>query len=159
LFRPTLEGPPFDLQIEDDHGCLAISVEIASSGDRIVVVVCELTDLDQPYAEFSFSIAVVSLDQTHEEFQTQDRQIAAPFIPDGVRPSVMRVVCSCLDAMVKRAKPLGVYRVVKEPNAHEKALKKHEMLTEVLENTGYFVEDQGTDPFDRRFCTMRRNPD
>jgi hypothetical protein len=157
LFRGTLCEPPFSIEVEQEPGLLRAFTEIASDGQRVVAVVCELADIGKAYAEFSYSIAVVSLDDSHEPFQTQDRTIAAGYIPADVRPNVIPLVADCLLALVEAGKPQGVYRVSKD--SHERAMARHHLLTEVLESAGFLVEKQGTDAHGRRFCTMRRNLD
>jgi hypothetical protein len=146
---------------EGDCGSYVAEVEIAKHDMRVVTVLCVLAGmtLDGPFAEFSYSIAVVSLDDSFEPLETQDRNIAAGYIPADVRPMIMDVVCSCLRLLVEKVRPNGVYRVVKEPNPPEKALKKHHMLTMALKDLGYFVDEEGTDPYSRRFSVMRRCSD
>jgi hypothetical protein len=162
VFRSTLKGPPYEIVVEaGDCGSHVAVVEIARDDTRVVAVSCELAGMimeGEPFAEFSFSILVLSLDDSGEPFETQDRHIAAKYIPAIARHKVMPLVCYCLQSLIEKVQPPGVYRVAKEPNPPEKALRKHHMLTEVLTELGYHVHEQGTDPFGRRFCTMRRNP-
>lgn len=156
MFTSTLIGPPYDLEIED--GC-SVAVEISQDGTRIVSIYCELTPIELGgvlYSEFAFSVTVFALDDSYEPFETQDRHIAAAFIPDDLRPRVMPLVCACLKELVTISEPSGVYRVAKDPNLPEKAMVKHHMLTAALCAEGYVIEEQGTDVFGRRFCTMKR---
>ena len=157
MFYGILRGPPYATDVCDrGDGCIAVVVELASDGNRIVSVICELTDMgaDLPGTwEFAFSIGCFAIDDSMEAFETQDRYIAFPFIPNDVRPRVMDVVCDCLKALIDHAKPEKVYQVTKQVLPDEKPLKKHHMLTEVLHSIGYVLLEDGTDPFDRRFWT------
>jgi hypothetical protein len=159
VFEPTLKGPPYEILVEDgDNGSKVVVVEIARRGPRIVAVSCELVQTAtgaEICSEFAFSIIVFSVDDSFEPFETQDRNIAAPFIPQVVRPLVMPLVASCLQSLIESARPARVYRVAKEPNPVEKALIRHHFLTNALSGMGYVIEDEGTDPYNRRFCLMR----
>lgn len=157
----SLLGSACDLSVEDDgeSGCL-VSIDIATDGCRRVALLCGMDEIDLGGVivfEFSFSIAVVADDDTYEPFETQDRNVASPYIPADARPLIMPLVCSALEALVLHVRPAHVYRVAKDRSAaSEKALRKHHMLTSKLQSLGYGISDQGTDRHGRRFCTMQR---
>jgi hypothetical protein len=94
-----------------------------------------------------------------QPFSTQDRHIAAHYIPTDIRPSVMDVVCAGLDALLGHAKPQLIYWVTKDPHPPEKALKKYYLLRVLAQTLGYGVETEGTDAFGRHFWFMRLFPD
>lgn len=158
MFYGILRGPPYEIEICDgDRGSKWVAVPISQDGQRVVSVICELagTEIDGLVMwEFSFAIDCISLDDGTEPFRTQDRQIAAPYIPDNVRPHIMDMVCECIKLLIEHVKPDYIYRVTKESAPGEKALLKHHMLTKTLENAGYSVLQEGTDQFGRRFWTM-----
>ena len=161
MFSSILKAAPYDIEVDEIDGCLTVIVAISTCQDRnrIVSVVCELIETDiceDPCWEFSFSIEVFALDGGIEPFSTQDRQIAAAYIPDEIRKDVMDVVCEGLKALINHAQCALVYRVTKDRDPVENGLKKHHLLTETLENAGYSVLEEGTDPFGRRFWIMRR---
>ena len=117
MFYSILKGPPYDCRVEagDVDGSLMVAVPIARNDHerRIVSVVCELTEtvLDDYFWEFSFSIDVFALDDSFEPFRTHDRQIAAKFIPNDVRGSMMDVVCDCLKILINHlicARPMCI---------------------------------------------------
>lgn len=142
------------------EGGFLVAARIATDHVRLVSLLCRLADAElggEIVSEFSFSIAVVAFDDTCEPFQTQDRHIAAPYIPHDARAHVMPLVCRCLKALVDHTRPAKVYRVTKDRSGSEKALRKHHMLTEALQEMGYAVLDRGTDPHGRRFCMMQRS--
>jgi hypothetical protein len=161
-FHPILKGPPYDCLVEEsDEGGLMVIVALAreSEGSRVVSVVSELFETvfdGETFWEFSFSIDVFCLDDSFEAFRTQERAIAAPFIPVPIRDAVMKVVCSSLESLVTHAAPRAVYWVTKDRNPHDKALPKYHMVRETLENMGYSVTRTGTDRFSRRFWTTVR---
>jgi hypothetical protein len=164
MFRSILRGPPYDLQVgDDDRGCTSVIVSVAHDqhGNRVVSVISELVESDAICAEvcweFSFSIAVFAQDDSIEPFQTQDRAIAAKYLPADIRPAIMQVVCGALRALLAYAEPPLIYWVTKDRNPPEKALRKYHLLREMAESLGYSLADEGTDRFGRRFCLMRRN--
>jgi hypothetical protein len=162
MFYSILRGPPFEIEVQDGcEGGLMTDVSVARDHDeqRVVSVVCQLVETDifgETYWEFSYWIAVFSFDDSTEPFETQDRNMALPYIPAEARPRIVPLVCECLKALVQRAEPRLTYWVTKERNPHEKALRRHHILRETLQNEGYSDLDQGTDQYDRRFCTMQR---
>lgn len=161
MFRATL-ADPCCLQIEaDNDGTQYIEVEIAreEGGDRVVYVVSSLNFTETEvgsFWEFQFTIDVDSEEGWHEAFQTQNRQMAAPYIPAEIRAQIVPIVCECLRDLANAVGAELIYRVTKEAVPDERALEKHHMLTQALENAGYFVEVEGTDPFGRRFWYMRK---
>jgi len=166
MFHSIVRGPPYELQVEDDgRGCTSVIVSLARDQheNRIVSVLSELVESHTICAEvcweFSFSIAVFALDGSIEPFQTQDRTIAARYLPADVRPSVMEVVCAALRALLGYTEPPLIYWVTKDRDPHEKALRKYHLLKEMAETLGYSLAEQGTDRFGRRFCLMQRNTD
>jgi hypothetical protein len=166
MFYSILRPPPYDIQVNDDgRGCTTVIVAIARGNDenRVVSVVCELehTDAicDEPCWEFSFSIDVFALDDSIEPFRTQDRDIAAKYIPADIRGSIMEVVCEALKALLNHTRPPLIYWVTKDIEPPEKAVQRHHLLRETAQTLGYSVVGHGTDPFRRRFWTMRLNAD
>lgn len=156
MFISSFPFPPVCVQDGEDISKL-VAVEIAheDNGDRVVSVVSELHfDSNEDFWEFEFSIAVVSAFGTCEPFETQDREMAKPFIPDDVRGLVMGVVSDSLRALLGTVQPPLIYRVTKEPGPDENALLKHHILTQVLENAGYYTVEQGTDLFGRCYWVM-----
>jgi hypothetical protein len=164
MFYSILRPHPYDIQVEDgEAGGKMTMVAIARGHDenRIVSVVCEMVETEIGGAlhwEFSFSIDVFALDAGIEPFRTQERQMAAPFIPDSIRASVMAVVCESLKCLANHVNPMLIYWVTKDREPPKKGLRKYHMLRETLESVGYSPLSEGTDPFGRRFWTMRRNP-
>jgi hypothetical protein len=154
----------YDLEIEDAYeGCKAVIVPVARGHDeiRIVSVVSELAQMifeGQPCWEFSFSIDVFAMDDSMEPFRTQDRQIAASFLPSDLRPRVMEVVCASFATFANGLNPEVIFWVTKERDPPEKCLKKHHLLRQKAESMGYSPIRVGTDPYSRRFWLMRRNP-
>jgi len=157
VFYSILKGHP--LEIEDgEDGSKSVTVELAQNADgRISALSCNLAPTavgDELFWEFSFSIEVFSLDNSFEPFSTQDRSMAAPYIPSDVRPMAMTIVCKSLSALIRHVQPRRVFWVTKERELPEKALRKYDLLTQTLENAGYSVREVGTDPYGRRFCSM-----
>src|SRR5437763_1464014 len=134
MFCSILKPAPYDLEIQvGENDGLMIAVPIARDrfGTRIVSVVSELAEAEidgTAHWEFSFSIDVYSMDDSFEPFRTQDRQIAATFVPNSIRSEVVDVVCQSLKLLTSHIKPALIYWVTKDRDPPEKALKKYHML-------------------------------
>lgn len=165
MFYSILKAHPYDVQIQDlADGIKMVAVAIARDHEenRIVSVVCEFAKASidgQIHWEFSFGIDVIALDGSIEPFRTQERQMAAPFIPHDIRAEVMNVVCEGLKCLISGTKPDLVYWVTKDRNVPEKGMRKYHMLMETLVEMGYSLWRQGTDLAGRRFFSMRQNLD
>jgi len=159
MFYSILKSPP-NLAVLDDAGTKLISVDIATDDSRIVSVVSQLAPFvlggGEEAWEFSFEIAVYSLDDGELPFQTQDREIAVNYIPADVRPAIMPVVCDCLNALIDNTKAPLVYMVTKDRDLPKKAMPKYHMLIEALEAAGYRDANSGTELLGRRYWTMQR---
>ena len=60
----------------------------------------------------------------------------------------------CYKALIRRIDNKPIYRVTYGSHPSEEALRKHEILTAVIENEGYIVEENGTDEVGRSFWMM-----
>lgn len=160
MLKAVLKGPPYEIKIEGgDSTHRTVIVELARDDDdtRVVSVVSELIELvigERVYWDFSFSIDVFALDDSIEPFSTQDRSIAAPYIPEEIRGAVMEVVAESLRGLIQDASPPFVYLVIKDPETPPKGMPKYHMLRDCLHDAGYVPADEGTDPFGRRFWVM-----
>lgn len=105
--------------------------------------------------EFQFAIQVTDL-ETDEVFETCERDMAKGYIPDEVRASVMECVCAAIPALVEAVQPEAIYRVTKATRPPSKALKKHEMVTEGFQQSGFRVTQQGVERASRQFWVMER---
>jgi hypothetical protein len=155
LPRAGSSVPP--LEIEDDPGgskTIVTPIANCTQTDRITSVDCRLSPTSfegVSYWEFSFEITVASLDGSEAPFSTQDRNIAYGYIPRGIRHRVMEIVCGALEALIRHVRPVRIYRVTKTINPPEKALRKHNLLTDVLQALGYRVTRCDKDRWGRIF--------
>jgi hypothetical protein len=162
MFRSVVQdAPAFEIsEIADDEQCGYMVSLLISRNDltnQDVYVDIKLVYVyDQDFWEFSFTISVISLDGGFEEFATQDSKMAAPYIPDGIRGTILIWVCLALKKLVAQVQPERVFRVTKGRNLPEKALRKHHLLTGALVECGYRVQETGTDPFGRAFWVCER---
>lgn len=97
---------------------------------------------------------VIAGDEADEVFVTQDRFMARGYLPDDVVPLVMPCVCGAIGALVETVQPAVIYRVTKATQPPDKALRKHQMVTDRLVELGFQVQDSGTDDFGRQFWVM-----
>jgi hypothetical protein len=154
-------NPEIEIQDDPDEAAKLIVIPVAEdkSSGFVVSVVSQLALTimeDEDVSEFSFWIAIHCADGTAESFDTQDRDVAFRYIPPEVRPLVMELVRTSMAELVADGIPRLIYRVTKEAGLPEKALTKHHLLTETLENIGYFVKKQGTDFCNRHYWLMER---
>ncbi len=158
MFVATVDLEPFEIEEDEDGYFVLVEIAEDPQSGRTVYVESRLSPAPLVGVgdwEFSFSI-IVLYDEGQQPFVTQDRNVAAEFIPEDARPAVLRVVADCLIELVNQVTPQGIYRVTKEVNPHPKALHKHDVLTNCLKLKGYSVVESGTDPLQRRFWHMRR---
>jgi hypothetical protein len=88
--------------------------------------------------------------------ETQDRWTVAEYLGPECRSKILPVVIVALAAMLKRVKPLVVFRVAKASADCKKAMKKHDLITQLLEDHGYMMRESGADPFNRPFWLMTK---
>ena len=105
--------------------------------------------------EFQFAISVTDF-ETDEVFETCERDMAKGYIPEEVRKRVMECVCKAIPSLVESVKPEAIYRGTKATRPPEKALKKHDLVTEGFQECGFEITQQGTDRASRQFWLMER---
>jgi hypothetical protein len=162
-FRSILTDPPNfkispvgDIE-QEGHMISVLIAENAATTQQVFVESILIYVYDEEFWEFSFTVSVIALDGGSEDFATQDSKIARGFIPARIRGSVLNLVCESLRLLLKIEKPDRVYRVTKGRDLPEKAMRKHHMITSVLVEAGYHVEEMGTDPIGRTFWLLVRN--
>ena len=162
MFVPILAGPPFTIEVfeEESEDRLTVTVPLAQcdATSSIVTIDSHLAEtwVDEFFHEFSFEITVTSFWDDEPPFTTQNRNMAAPYIPTGIRSLVMDVVCESCRSLITAGKPDRIYRVTKERHPPEPALRKHHMLTAVIQDCGYAMVRSGTDSWGRVFWMMDR---
>lgn len=163
MFSSVLQGPPFVFSVEpatDGNGfAVVIPIATCSATYRQVAIACELVEMTvfgEIYWDFSYAVRVISLDGSYESFQTQERVVAAPYVPADARRFAMAAVCDALRLLIDQVNPRQVYWVMKERDPDEYALRRYQRLRETMENQGYIALDEGTDAYGRRFLTMGR---
>src|ERR1700688_3949167 len=108
MLIPILSGPPFRIRIDDDPEkgqTVTILLARVNGTEQIVSVDSHLIETvfeDEQFWEFSFEITVISPDDSAESFSTQDREIAANYIPVEIRRYVMEVVCASFRALLQK---------------------------------------------------------
>jgi hypothetical protein len=158
VFIPALDHVPDDYEVEGDDPDFWVLTLLAVSEDEVrdVAVRTSLsafTHEDTAAHELTFEIVIAS-DEADEVFVTQDRFMARGYLPDEVIPLVMPCVCGAIEALVAAVQPAVIYRVTKATQLPDKALGKHQMVTERLVELCFQVQDSGTDEFGRQFWVM-----
>ena len=108
------------------------------------------------FHELAFEIEIISLNGEMESFSTQNRNIAANFIPATARSRVIHLAATGYARLIELIQPNVIYRVTKTPISIAKALPKHNILTHRIEALGYAVVETGTDRHNRGFWLMER---
>lgn len=157
MFEAKIPPPNFR-RLDDDEGHW---VETLVAYDAIEARAVFLRSCFSPlpgrpvgYFEFWFEILVVSNDDDREPFSVQDGRRSRGFVPDAVRRDVLECVCAGLEILVRDIRPVAIYRVVKSAGMPLKAMRKHEIVTDVLMNMGYRISRTGLDPARRTFWLM-----
>lgn len=88
--------------------------------------------------------------------ETYDRNAAAAIIPPVLRAEALELAKIGYEALVRKINPRVIYRAVCFDGPNPDAMKKHESLTDVLENLGYYIIDSGFTEDDRWFWLMER---
>lgn len=166
MFRPINDSDRGEIFVQHREGGAAfVLVPLALSNNplRVVSLWTELEFFYDPnmspsglIAHLFFKIIVQFPHDDGETFETMDREIAAKYLPDGVRERVMDFVLASIDALVDAVKPTSIYRVAKVSGVPEKALTKHTLVTNRLVELGYDVAECAFDGFGRPFWLMRR---
>lgn len=160
--RPLVFAPPFDLGIESDAeaGSHVVSLPIArdDGADQVVSVDTRLDalplggDIQSRSYKLSFAIIVSPLfSDTDPTYEIQDGRESHRVIPPETRTLIMPIVCASVVLLIEKIRPSLIYRVTKSRHTPAKAMRKHQMITDVIEGLGYRVAQQGTDRHDRLF--------
>jgi len=157
MFVPVIEEVPDEVEVFESDEDWAVVIPLAASEDgyRLVALETRLLPYDNEH-ELKFCIAVLDED-TGEPFRIFDRDMAAGYIPPQVRDLVMPCVLVSVDALTRAVQPQVIYRVTHATHPDDKALGKHQMITERLVGLGLRVQESGTDRFGRQFWRMARD--
>jgi hypothetical protein len=160
LFKPLSEKPDFS-EVPDGADEVLISAAISHStlDSRVAYLTCGLgTVPGKPSVwEFFFQIDVIALDGHNEDFTTQERDIAAEFIPAEIRSEIMDLVLDGLRRLLAKINPDAIYFVTKGRGLPDKALSKFRLIRQELEINGFFVLDEGTIGLGQRYWLMCKN--
>ena len=158
MFVPALDQVPDEYEVEGPDPNYWVLTLLAVSEDElrdvaVRTLLTPFTHNDAAAHELQFEI-VIAGDEADEVFVTQDRFMARGYLPTEVIPLVMPCVCGAIGALVAAVQPAVIYRVTKATQPPDKALMKHQMVTERLVELGFEVQDSGTDDFGRQFWVM-----
>jgi hypothetical protein len=162
VFKPIYDIAEIgEIELVGDQASITTSLLVCHETSRMLQLVCRLdlsfsSSMDVGYFhEFSFELAMLSLDGSSEDFTTQDRDIVRKYLPQECVKDVLPLVERNCRALIERFAPNTIYIVTKDRNPPEKAMEKHLLITKAIENAGYYVLDAGTDPFGRCFWLLR----
>ncbi|MDF1721945.1 MAG: hypothetical protein P1U65_14835 [Minwuia sp.] len=106
--------------------------------------------------EFAFSIIVDQSDAELPSFETQDRKSLLRFLPPEFRQPLLDTVLVCVRHLIADVAPIRIFRVTKTRNMPSKAMRKHDLITSVMQSNGYTVIDDGLDRAGRRYWMLQR---
>jgi hypothetical protein len=158
VFVPALDQVPDEYEVEGPDPNYWVLTLLAVSEDELrdvavrTLLIPFIRD-DTEVHELKFEI-VIAGDEADEVFVTQDRYMARGYLPAEVVPLVMPCVCGAIGALAGAVQPAVIYRVTKATQPPDKALRKHQIVTERLVELGFQVQDSGTDEFGRQFWVM-----
>jgi hypothetical protein len=149
----------FDIDTDSDgHICSVLVCECDEKGVYLTLD-CRLSpmpDHEPGTFEFSFGFTKADIEGAGEAYFTQDRDEVRAYLAglpvDHILPTVREALC----ALVEHVQPAYIYRVTKGRSLPQKAMVKHQMVTDTLYGLGYSQVDAGTDRFDRTFWFMSR---
>jgi hypothetical protein len=162
MFQSLQEYSYSDVDADGDIFTIVTPIAYCEVTQRLVVVKSEIVQAspsDEPekkFNEISFAIDVISLDDAYEQFSTQDRGVAARFIPERSRDDIIHIVANQYQQLLAVVQPKYLYRVTKQRDNFKKSLRKHDFLTSKLIEFGYVVIEAGKDVFRRDYWLMER---
>lgn len=158
MYCPVEEFPrDFEVCGEGEDYSVLTPLAMSDDGYRMVAVETRLlgyiADGDAEH-EFKFCISVLDL-ETMEPFRIFDRDMSEGYLPTEVRGWVIPCVVEAAKALYAAVQPRVICRVTNATRPPDKALVKHQMITDTFVQLGLRVEDEGTDRFGRKYWRMR----
>jgi hypothetical protein len=168
VFRPLISAilTADEIAVDDIGGDLSATIPIGESDDaqtRLTLVAeAKLTGHEgDTFYELGFHFELVPLAHPDELENPPDIEelwtaaAVAPYKPVELEGQLLSQVCECYKAIVKKAYECPIYRVSYGVIDPENPPHRHEILTNLLEDEGYEIADEGTDELGRRFWLMR----
>ncbi len=151
-----------------ERGCYYVRAPLAQSSDdeHLTFVDVGLSPkLDQlllegrePFSFHEFGYEVTRVGQYDGRVDsTMDRDIAARWLPPNFGKVVLEVVAACCRILIPIVDPNYIYRITFVSLPPANYMPKHDYVTSVIENLGYSVLTNGTDPVMRKFWLMGKD--
>ena len=152
-FSPLVAGAadvPDDLYLIHERGCNYLRMPVAKSDDGLWLTVVDVgltTRKDQlllegrepfTFDEFGYEITLMPTNEGDTK-SSMDRTVTQAWLPANFSSTVLEVVGACCRSLLKLLEPQYIYRVTYMSEPTEKALKKHEYVTNIMESLGYLV--------------------
>lgn len=164
----SIDDLPDDLDFEEEDGCIYLRAPIGLSEDNRWLTLIDvgltpqrastpLPDLRSfDYHEFGYEITL--LDQLGKVpiRSTMNRDIAKVWLPPGCSGLIVDVVSHCCRRLLREFVPGYIYRVTSAREVGGPALRKHTLVTNVMQNEGYSILMDGADAWKRTFWLMGR---
>jgi hypothetical protein len=168
-FSPLVSGADDlgELDVVHDNGCLYVRAPLAASNDGKYLTFVDVglrPEFDrilegyQPFDFHAFGYEITLVPQAGGPIQsTMDRQLAVHWLPGSFANVVLEVAAACCRTLLEMVEPQYIYRVTFRQTDHERLLRKHRYMTQVIESSGYSVLAIGTDPGARMFWLMGKS--
>jgi hypothetical protein len=167
VFRPLIEEilTVDEITVDEFGDNFSVSIPIGEGDNTYLVLVCEAKLIAyevEEFYEFSFHFELVPGEGEDdpdpenapdvEELWTEAS--VAPYKPVELAGQMLSQVCECYKALVPKVDKFPIYRVTYGVIDPENVPQRHEVLTNVLQNEGYEISEEGTDDQGRQFWMM-----
>lgn len=151
----VLEGVPDSLQINGHYyRSISILLTMDEDAERSVYLEVRLWPMGwHGVTAHDLQFLIVVEEPGAKAEQIYCRYEAAKYV-DPVRQLIMLCVCEAAKRLVDSGQPEVIHIVTFSPQPPKNALPKYEMITDMLESSGYEIVQTGSDPHDRRFWLL-----
>lgn len=166
MFRPLISEvlTADEITVESFGDDFSVTVPIGQSDDAqiMLTLVCEAKASEyeeEAFFEFGFHFELVPLAEADPEDAPEIEELwtaaaTAPYKPVELQGMLLSQVCECYKALAQKVDKSSIYRVSYGAIDPENVPQRHEILTNVLEDEGYEISDEGTDELGRQFWMM-----
>lgn len=159
MFQPVLKCVPTSFNVVGPDPDFSISIPVTASDDGLRTVTLDVRLIPKSWAgvdvhELKF-LFVVEDKESGEFEEIYGRDEAATYVAP-VKHLIMDSVCAATEELIGHVQPQNIYRATFAKRPPEKALPKHQMITDTLQKLGYDEPWVGMDDYHRIRWVMRR---
>ena len=160
MFQPVDPGArgPFEIAALDPAGHV-VSIPITVSDDGLRTVTLDVRLIEKSWSGVSVHelkfLYVVQNVETGKPEEIYDRDKAVPYV-QPVKGMIMQWVCEAATMLIEHVQPPIIFRATFAEHPPEKALHKHQMITDTIQKLGYREPWVGSDDYHRVLWVMTR---